>query len=359
MDLRYWGEAFMYAVHIRNITVTFALKDKVPKHAWTGRKPDILHLRVFGLIGYANIPKAVRGGKLEATSVKCRLLGCLRQPFGVPATEQEVNNAVNEQDETERALIVVDEPRTYREAAQSAYSKQWEEALGIEYRQLRDTRTIEWVKTPLSEAIGSLVVYCAKHDSNGNLAKFKARIVARSCSQVPGRDYNLLFVSLSVFWFTTLCAFMSFVADQDRELHQVDVVGAYLQEDLDEEIYMKVPENIKKPGKEEWCWRLKKALYGLKQSGQQWKKKLDEAMAELGFEKGQADECLYVLKEDGHIVLMVLVYVDDMAVAGKKLALVKRFERNLAEWFDITDGGDLTFILGVQVIQNRQIAPFI
>ncbi|PSS05348.1 hypothetical protein PHLCEN_2v3935 [Hermanssonia centrifuga] len=147
---------------------------------------------------------------------------------------------------------------------------------------------------------------------------------------------------------------MSFVANQDWELHQVDVVGAYLQGDLDEEIYMKLPEGIKEPGKEGWCWRLKKALYGLKQSGRQWKKKLDEAMAKLGFEKGQADECLYVLKEDRHIILMVLVYVDDMAVAGKKLALVKRFKCNLAERFDITDGGDLTFILGVQVIRNRQ-----
>ncbi len=144
---------------------------------------------------------------------------------------------------------MVDEPRTYREAAQSAYLKQWEEALGIEYRQLRDTGTIEWVKTPPSEAIRSLVVYRAKHDGNGNLAKFKAQIVARGCLQVPGHDYNPLFVSSSVFWFTTLCAFMSFVADQDWELHQVDVVGAYLQGDLDEEIYMKVPEGIKEPGR--------------------------------------------------------------------------------------------------------------
>jgi hypothetical protein len=75
MDLRYWGEAFMYAVHIWNLSPTSALKDKVPYHAWTNRKPDASHLRAFGSIGYVNIPKKIRGGKLEVTSVKCRMLG--------------------------------------------------------------------------------------------------------------------------------------------------------------------------------------------------------------------------------------------------------------------------------------------
>ena len=75
IDLRYWGEAFIYAVHIRNITYTSTLKDKVPDHAWTGRKPDVSHLRIFGSIGYANIPKKLREGKLQETSLKCRLLG--------------------------------------------------------------------------------------------------------------------------------------------------------------------------------------------------------------------------------------------------------------------------------------------
>lgn len=72
---RYWGEAFMYAVHIRNLSPTSALRDIVPVHAWSGRKPDISHLRIFGSMAYANIPKKVRGGKLEVTSIKCRLLG--------------------------------------------------------------------------------------------------------------------------------------------------------------------------------------------------------------------------------------------------------------------------------------------
>ena len=65
----------MYAVHIRNVSPTSTLRDTVPIHAWSGHKPDISYLHIFGSIAYANIPKKVRGGKLEATSIKCRLLG--------------------------------------------------------------------------------------------------------------------------------------------------------------------------------------------------------------------------------------------------------------------------------------------
>ena len=75
MDLRYWGEAFLYAVHIRSLTHTSALNNIVPAHAWSGTKLDVSHLQIFGSVAYANTPKKVCGGKLEVTSIKCRLLG--------------------------------------------------------------------------------------------------------------------------------------------------------------------------------------------------------------------------------------------------------------------------------------------
>ena len=134
---------------------------------------------------------------------------------------------------------------------------------------------------------------------------------------------------------------MSLAAHEDWELHQVDVVGAYLQGDLDEEIYMEVPKGVNVEGKEGWCWRLRKSLYGLKQSGHQWKKKLDEVMKELRFEKANADECLYILREDGKIVLLVLVYVDNTVLASKSTIFIQKFKNNLSKHFDITNLGGL------------------
>ena len=75
MDLCYWGEAFLYAVHICSCTYTAPLKKIVPLEAWSGKRLDISHLRIFGSIVYVNILKKHHGGKLEVTSITCRLLG--------------------------------------------------------------------------------------------------------------------------------------------------------------------------------------------------------------------------------------------------------------------------------------------
>jgi hypothetical protein len=131
-------------------------------------------------------------------------------------------------------------------------------------------------------------------------------------------------------------------------------VGAYLKGELDEEIYMELPDGAKYPGKEGWVWRLKKPLYGLKQAGRQWKRKLDKAMEKLGFRKSRADDCLYILRENGKVILLVLVYVDDMALAGKTVATIKAFKTSLGNIFEITDLGELEHILGIQVERDRK-----
>jgi len=201
------------------------------------------------------------------------------------------------------------------------------------------------------KAVRSKIVLKEKHDGDGNIVKLKARIVAKGFDQVPGQDYELTFASVAKFM--TLHTLLSIVAHKDWELHQVDVVGAYLQGDLDEEIYMEVPEGVKEKGKEGWYWKLTKALYGLKQAGRQWKKKLDEIMRKLDLEKSQVDDCLYICHKDGVVTLLILAYVDDMAVAGKNLEHVQKFKKDVAKHVEITDLGELHYILGIQVKRDH------
>ena len=111
---------------------------------------------------------------------------------------------------------------------------------------------------------------------------------------------------------------------------------------------MEVPEGVKEEGKEGWYWKLKKALYGLKQVERQQK-----VMRKLGFEKGQADDCLYMLQEKGEMIMLVLVYIDDMAIAGHSFTCIIQFKTNLTKVFDITDLGKLKYILGIQVKRDR------
>ena len=75
VDLYYWGEAFMYAVHIRCLTLTISLSGRVPYKAWTRCKPDVSHLHIFGSLGWAYVLEEVRRGKLESRAVKVHMLG--------------------------------------------------------------------------------------------------------------------------------------------------------------------------------------------------------------------------------------------------------------------------------------------
>jgi len=75
VSLQYWGEAFSYVVHIRSLSATTGLDGVVPYEAWTGYKPNVSHLRVFGSLGWAHVPRQVCRGKLESQAVKVQMLG--------------------------------------------------------------------------------------------------------------------------------------------------------------------------------------------------------------------------------------------------------------------------------------------
>ncbi len=77
-------------------------------------------------------------------------------------------------------------------------------------------------------------------------------------------------------------------------------------------------------------------------------------MREFGFVKSNADDCLYILIEDGKIALLVLVYVDDMAIAGPNGIRIEKFKTDLGDKFEITDLGELKYILGIQVSRDRK-----
>jgi Reverse transcriptase (RNA-dependent DNA polymerase) len=170
--------------------------------------------------------------------------------FGTAATEDEIEAVVTTSTGTHHAFIAyTNEPRTYREAMRSPYSKQWEESVTKEYDQLKRTGTFEWVeKVPDGQkAVGSHIVFIIEHNGDGAFLQHKSRIVAKGFSQVPGQDFNDTFASVAKF--STLCTLLSIVAHDDLELNQIDVIGAYLQGDLDEEIYMEVPDGSKRKGR--------------------------------------------------------------------------------------------------------------
>ena len=95
----------------------------------------------------------------------------------------------------------------------------------------------------------------------------------------------------------------------------IDVEQAYLQADIDEDIYIKVPEDYHAfPNA---VGMLRKAIYRFVQSGLFWFRKFTNGIQEKGFKQSHADPCVFRRIVDGKVVIVIVVYVDDILLASK------------------------------------------
>ena len=120
-------------------------------------------------------------------------------------------------------------------------------------------------------------------------------------------------------------ALIAMSVQQGLQLHQVDVATAFLNGELEEEVYMEQPEGFVVPGKEHLVCRLKRSIYGLKQSPRCWNTVLDCHLKKMGFVQTTTDPCVY--RASGGEPIYLGVYVDDIILAtrnSKKMADVKR-----------------------------------
>lgn len=94
--------------------------------------------------------------------------------------------------------------------------------------------------------------------------------------------------------------------------------------------------------------RLRKSLYGLKHASREWYSKLSTALLADGFKHSSADSSLFV-KNKNSSFMAVLIYVDDLIIAGDDLQEIERFKVTFDTQFKLKDLGDLKFFLGLEV----------
>jgi len=110
---------------------------------------------------------------------------------------------------------------------------------------------------------------------------------------------------------------VALAVQRNFEIFQIDINAAYLNADLDIEIYMKPPEGYSSENK--GFWKLKKALYGLKQAGLQWNEKLNETLIKINFKRLISKPCVYINEnKNKEIICILTMYVDDILIIGKK-----------------------------------------
>ena len=156
------------------------------------------------------------------------------------------------------------------------------EAMNEELKSMAHNGVWDLIKLPNScKLVSYKWVFKTKRDAKGNIKRFKARLMAKGFTQKEGIDYKDTFSPVSKK--DSLRIIMALVAHFDLELHQMDVKTAFLNGNLDEDIYMEQPEGFTKKGNEHLVCKLKKSIYGLKQASRQWYIKFNNTITSFGF----------------------------------------------------------------------------
>jgi len=149
------------------------------------------------------------------------------------------------------------------------------------------------------------------------------------------------------------------------DVHQFAFNSAYLNGDIEEELYISVPPEFQEilTAKEKKIYgpnkvcKLRKALYGLKQSGRQWYKKLDNQLKELNLKPLPADNCVY-LKRERNGVLIVSLYVDGLIIATNDTQMLLKLKHELSNKFQMKDLGKISYCLGIEFKQSEDKTEF-
>ena len=417
LPLSLWGEAVSTIVYLRNRS-PHATLNMTPFEKLFQVKPRVDHLRVFGCTAFVKIPDEKRK-KLDPKAQKGIFVGypegCKGYKVYIPATHQMVrsrdvkfseNDFMSASDCEEQpselllepqyfcggsiesdsdsdlglgpqrpprasrirrepnrygewaavAETIDPDPKTYKQALRSANSEQWKSAMSDEYNSLTKHQTWELVDLPDGKnLVGCKWVFKTKLNSLGEVDRYKARLVAQGYSQEHGIDFNEVFAPVARY--NSIRSLLAVSNQLNLEVHQMDVVSAFLNGKLEEEIYMKQPDGFIDEKYPEKVCRLNSSLYGLKQSARCWNLMMDSFLKSNDYIQSSADPCVYYKSQiiDGEkIFILIGVYVDDTILCCNVLAYLEAEKKKISLRFEMDDRGEVNFILGMTVTRDRE-----
>lgn len=453
-----WGEAVHAACYLKNRIPTGGAQ--TPEERWSGTKPGVSHLRVFGCVAYAHTATSTRE-KFDKTSHKGVFVGysetarqyrilnpsdntvglfssvrfdesskggllfadqCQRYQRSIPMSDavfdaeeehdvhddqQRPATSDSQSDDDDRSEIVGQEqprpnretgpseqpvadqqpvektsrsgrrirlptrfrdedrdgsalavdykptsmirtPLNFEEATECGQAREWKLAIEEQLQSLAANHTWDVIdKPPGGNVITPKWVFKIKTLPNGQVDKFKARLVARGFTQQYGVDYFETFAP--VVRLESLRVLLATAVMRGLEVHQMDAVSAYLLSELTEDAYMHPPEGLDVPqGK---VLKLRKCMPGLKQSGRIWNKTITAFFEEFGLRNVPADQSVFVNDER---TLIVALYVDDMVIFAPSVEAMKPLKQALARRFEMKDLGEAKLILGIRITRDRE-----
>lgn len=218
------------------------------------------------------------------------------------------------------------------------------------FNALKTNHTWDLVPKPHEvNIVGCKWIFKTKLNPDGSLDKHKERLVDRGFTQQYGIDYQDTFSP--VVKLATVRLILALNVSKSWHLRQIDVNNAFLHGFLNEDVYMKQPPSFEDKSNPQFMCKLQNSIYGLKQSPRAWFSRLSEKLHHLGFHSPKADTSLFLFRHGQHIIYM-LVYVDDIVIAGSSKEIVDRLVHNLSLSFSIKDLRRLNYFLGIKFTHN-------
>ena len=243
-------------------------------------------------------------------------------------------------------------PANEKEARACPDWPRWKQAIKEEVAAQKKLGT--WSKIKVNnkkhEAVKTRFVFDIEHDADGNMTRYKVRLMAQGFSQVPRRDFDETWATVPNA--ATTRALFAVAAATGEEAHHVFVKTVFLSAKIDEEMYIKLPDGVDPKGLEEMC-QLNLALYRTKQAGRLLSIKLNKELKRIGAVRSKVGLGLYECCHPVHGRVFISLSVDDLIVTSEKLSAVEAVKRFVSAKFELRDMWEVKDLIGMKVMRNR------
>lgn len=241
-------------------------------------------------------------------------------------------------------------PRSYEQAISVDYRELFCPAMDAEIAAQFKNRSWTLVERPPDTTVYPMIwLYSYKTDPYSESVRGKARLVVLGNRQIIEIGENNYAPVMNVISARTI---LSLAVTFDHHIHHLDCDTAFLNADVQGDIFCYQPKGYITAGQEHLVCRMNRAMYGLRQSPRRWYLKLRAILIKMGFKQLLTDSCVYV-KRDGGDPIILGVFVDDLLVSCRCLATLNKFKADLAQQIAIKDHGPITKFLGLSFKRDQ------